>query len=277
MCHDVKRMAYDFGIPCDGQGEIDMETLQHKYLTVPRVMIGAAYLMLLAQATLLLYSDDTVVWLGMEDGPIENMGALSFLLASVVFFMTAYRSSRLHGQSGTNHFESPLALLALGVFCFICFGEEISWGQRLFDFPVPAWLEGINRQGEWNLHNLAWFHAQTTEGSEKSFWARLLVMDRLLAIFQLTLCTLVPIFTAYSAPLRAWAARIGLPIVPWWIASLVPTHIITTQALYAIVGENIIVGDTLDEIKESARAFIFLGVAVWAYRLTTPISVVATG
>ncbi|MBK9307118.1 MAG: hypothetical protein IPM58_08525 [Nitrospira sp.] len=250
------------------------EPLRHDIAVPLRVMV-LAYLLLVGQAALLLCSDETVVWLGMEDGPIENMGALSFLLASILFLIAAYRSSKLPGESRANYFDNPLALFSLGMLCFICFGEEISWGQRLFAYPVPDWLKDINRQDEWNLHNLAWFHGQTAEGVEKSFWARLLVMDRLLAAFQLTLCTLVPIFSAYSATLRTWAARIGLPIVPWWIAGLVPVHIVTTQALYVIVGENIIMGDTLDETKESLRAVIFLTVAIWAYRLTSATSFVA--
>ena len=70
------------------------------------------------------------------------------------------------------------------------------------DFIVKYDRQGKIDKGEWNPHNLAWFHAKTVEGAEKSFWAPLIVMDRLLAIFQLTLCTLVPILTAYSAILR---------------------------------------------------------------------------
>jgi len=241
----------------------------HQDILVHRAIIVATYLMLFAGFIVLLNPDNTVAWLGEEDGPVENAGALSFLLAGAVFLVTAHRSSGLHRRCGTNHIESPLALLALGAVCLICFGEEISWGQRLFHYPVPAWLVDINRQGEWNLHNLAWFHARTAEGATKSFWARLINMNRLLSLFQLTLCTLVPMLTAYSATLRTWGARIGLPIVPWWIAGLVPAHILITQALYAIVAERPIAGDTLDEIKETCQAFIFLVVAVWAYRRTT--------
>lgn len=58
---------------------------------------------------------------------------------------------------------------------------------------------------------------------------------------------------------------------------LVPVHIFTTQALCAIVGENIIVGDALDEYKESMRAVIFLLVAIWAYRLARTTSLVPRG
>jgi len=249
----------------------------HQDIRVHRAIIIATYLILFVEITLLLFSVDTVVWLGQEDGPVENAGALSFLLAGAVFLVTAYRSSGFHRQYGINHKERPLALLALGALCLVCFGEEISWGQRLFDYSIPAWLADINRQGEWNLHNLAPFHAKTAEGAEKSFWGRLINMDRLLAFFQLTLCTLVPVFTAYSATLRTWGARIGLPIVPWWIAGLVPTHILVTQALYAVVGGDPIVGPTLDETKESLRAVIFLVVALWAYRQTTAAPSVSAG
>jgi hypothetical protein len=270
-------MSGDFIVKYDRQGKIDIARLDQQDLPLPRTLIALSYLVLFAEFSLPFYSDNTVAWLGQEDGLVENTGALCFLLASAIFCVTAYRLSKSHRQFGTNPWESPLALLGLGALCFICFGEEISWGQRLFDYSVPAWLENINRQGEWNLHNLAWFHGQTAGGVEKSFWARLIVMDRLLAIFQLALCTLVPILAAYSRILRTWAACIGLPIVPWWIAGLVPAHILITQAAYTIVGENQIVGDTLDETKESLRAFIFLMVAVWAYRQTTPISSVVAG
>jgi hypothetical protein len=237
-------------------------------IPMPRTIIIATYLVLL-EFTLLLGPVDTVAWLGMEAGPVENAGAISFLLAGAVFLITAYRSSGFHRRYGASHMESPLALLALGAFCLVCFGEEISWGQRLFDYSVPAWLEGLNRQGEWNLHNLSWFHAKTAEGAEKSFWLRLISMVRFLAVFQLTLCTLVPVLTAYSATFRTWGARIGLPIVPWWIAGLVPTQFLITQVLFAVVGGQPIEGNTLDESKESVQAFIFLVVALWAYRRTT--------
>ena len=237
-------------------------------IPMPRTIIIATYLVLL-EFTLLLGPVDTVAWLGMEAGPVENAGAISFLLAGAVFLITAYRSSGFYRRYGVIHMENSLALLALGAFCLVCFGEDISWGQRLFDYSVPAWLEGLTRQGEWNLHILAWFHAKAAGGAEKLFWGRLIDTVGFLAIFQLTLCTLVPLLTAYSATLRTWGARIGLPIVPWWIAGLVPTQFLITQVLFAVVGGQPIEGNTLDESKESVQAFIFLVVALWAYRRTT--------
>jgi hypothetical protein len=245
--------------------------LDHQNIPGTRAAISTAYLLLFSACILPFLQIDTLAWLGEEDGPIENAGALFFLLAGILFLLTARQMSGLHRQFGANHIENPLTLYALGILLLVCFGEEISWGHRLFHFSVPAWLEAINQQGEWNLHNLSWFQAHTPDGVRKSFWARLIDMNRLLAFFQLTVCTLVPILTAYSATVRAWVARIGLPIFPWWIAGLVPVHILVSQAIYAIIGTggDPILGDVLDETKETVRALIFLVVAIWAYTQTT--------
>lgn len=42
----------------------------------------------------------------------------------------------------------------LGVFFFFGAGEEISWGQRIFDVESSAFFSEHNAQGEMNLHNL---------------------------------------------------------------------------------------------------------------------------
>ena len=37
---------------------------------------------------------------------------------------------------------------------FIFCGEEISWGQRIFNYGTPDTIEQVNVQREFNLHNL---------------------------------------------------------------------------------------------------------------------------
>ncbi len=54
----------------------------------------------------------------------------------------AYSSSR---------FRLFFSLLALA--CLYVAGEEISWGQRLFDIPTPEFFSAHNLQQETNLHN----------------------------------------------------------------------------------------------------------------------------
>ena len=37
-------------------------------------------------------------------------------------------------------------------------GEEISWGQRIFSFDTPDFMEDVNEQQEFGLHNLRYIH-----------------------------------------------------------------------------------------------------------------------
>jgi len=38
--------------------------------------------------------------------------------------------------------------------CIVAAGEEMSWGQRIFNFQTPDFIARANRQSEFNLHNL---------------------------------------------------------------------------------------------------------------------------
>jgi len=47
-----------------------------------------------------------------------------------------------------------LLLFAIGTIVLIGAMEEMSWGQRLVGFETPDALDQLNKQGEFNLHNL---------------------------------------------------------------------------------------------------------------------------
>ena len=44
--------------------------------------------------------------------------------------------------------------MLLGLFFMFGAGEEISWGQRLFEIESSGFFDENNAQGEMNLHNL---------------------------------------------------------------------------------------------------------------------------
>ena len=81
-----------------------------------------------------------------EDGPIEYATFASFVVASLLAFASA-------GRLRTDR-RRMLAAAALGAVLFVAAGEEISWGQRLFDIDTPEVLVDGNRQDELNLHNV---------------------------------------------------------------------------------------------------------------------------
>lgn len=82
-----------------------------------------------------------------EDGPIEWVGFASFLAASTLAFWAAWhlRPDR----------RPAVATAVLGAVLFFAAGEEISWGQRIFEVDTPDVLVDGNQQDELNLHNLA--------------------------------------------------------------------------------------------------------------------------
>ncbi|WP_138378766.1 hypothetical protein [Luteithermobacter gelatinilyticus] len=101
-------------------------------------------------------SPETLSLYGTEDGVIENISAVFFLISSAGFFIVAWKSTYLK-QSGSRW--SYFMILSWAVLMFVFFGEEISWGQRIFDFNTPESLSKINEQQEFNLHNIALVNA----------------------------------------------------------------------------------------------------------------------
>lgn len=83
-----------------------------------------------------------------EDRLVENGTALFLLIASGVLARNAL-SLRRRGLW--------LATALTGFYAFLFFfasGEEISWGQRIFDWQSGDFFAANNYQGETNLHNL---------------------------------------------------------------------------------------------------------------------------
>lgn len=76
---------------------------------------------------------------------------VAFVLAVVVTIRLA--------RSGDRTLTILYSVLVLGLFFIV--GEEVSWGQRIFGFDTPDYLEETNRQRELNVHNMfgiqTWF------------------------------------------------------------------------------------------------------------------------
>ena len=83
-----------------------------------------------------------------EDGPIEWLTVLAFAAGAVICL---HRAIILRAARPWK-FTATTVLLGL-MFLFVA-GEEVSWGQRLFDYDSGAWFERHNAQSEANLHNI---------------------------------------------------------------------------------------------------------------------------
>ncbi len=83
-----------------------------------------------------------------EDGPIEWLTVICFAGACIFGVRIALHCFRTQRRG----LGLVYLLFALGM-CFAA-GEEISWGQRLFNLQTPELLEQINKQDELNIHNI---------------------------------------------------------------------------------------------------------------------------
>lgn len=113
---------------------------------------GAIIISLLYVAVgIYVFDAQQLVVINEEDGVIEYATALLFLTCSVASMILAFR---FHGRKA---YVIVHGLFAIGFF--LCFGEEISWGQRILNFGTPAIVDKVNVQRELNLHNLLGYFA----------------------------------------------------------------------------------------------------------------------
>jgi len=80
-----------------------------------------------------------------EDGPIEY--------STVIVYLTALIVSINILKFFKNEKKFFVIFLVFSIGFFLIAMEEISWGQRIFDFSTPDWFP-VNRQQETTLHNL---------------------------------------------------------------------------------------------------------------------------
>ena len=96
-------------------------------------------------AVLAAVDDATFRLVVREDSVLEWGEVCAYAAAATAGALVARRS----------HGVVRLAFVGLAVAAFAAIGEEISWGQRIFDVTTPDSLAAENRQEELNLHNLA--------------------------------------------------------------------------------------------------------------------------
>ena len=110
-------------------------------ITAAGVVLGFLHVALAPR----LLTEDQLHLVQKEDGLIENISTLVLLICSLVSLRLARRFSGLRARRIVHY------LFALAFFMMA--GEEISWGQRIFDIETPDWIDRSNVQGETNLHN----------------------------------------------------------------------------------------------------------------------------
>ena len=144
-----------------------------------------------------------------EDGLVEYMTAVFLLVSAFV----------LWGHTRRAALWRPALLLGFyGLLFFFAAGEEISWGQRIFDRQPNEFFMENNKQAEITLHNLV-----VADVSLASF-----LFGNVLTVTLLMYLVVLPLMYPRFAWVQAFVRALMVPVPK-------PVHAVITLAMTAIV------------------------------------------
>ena len=146
-----------------------------------------------------------------EDGPVESLGAALFLAGAIFIFYSLLRppiGGSVHGNPW------KFWMIGLGLLFFVACGEEISWGQRIFNFETPEALLEVNKQKEFNLHNFEPFHGLDDQGERKTGLAAWLTIHRIFYSVMFGFFVFLPLVMVANNRLTGLIRATEIPIAP---------------------------------------------------------------
>lgn len=232
-------------------------------LNKDQIILIAAFLLITAGYSSTILPEEKIQKLTNEDGLYENIGAGFFLMTSVVFFMGFLKS-----VSGS-HFlfhraKKNYSLLILAAMFLVIFGEEISWGQRIFGYRSGNFFISNNMQLETNIHNLKIFHALDERHSKKEWW-QYLSLNRLFRLFWIIWCVVIPVLEKVKPRVQDIRQQAGIPAVPVMFGFL----FLINYSILKILENNLSSMTEVVEIEECITAVLFFLLAcrlVWLER-----------
>lgn len=223
-------------------------------------LVGSILYLSISYSVFLFLNTQSIRYLAREDGIYESIGAIFFLITSVIFFVSFWKCDTGNDFKFIKTRKNVFYLL-LGIVFFIGFGEEISWGQRIFNVETPELFKEINVQNEINLHNLQIL--QDSPGRNKIIdW--IISVDSLFALFLLFYCILIPVFNKLNSNFNRFLKKINLPIVPIFIGIFFIVNYITSRIINSYVPANL--RHCTVEIKETNFGFLFLLVSIFLFQ-----------
>ena len=133
-----------------------------------------------------------------EDGLVEYLSALSLLACSMILMHSIYK------RWGNLKLSQMIGLTLMALILFFGFGEEVSWGQRIFGIISPDFFVENNLQNETNIHNLKLY------GIKLNQWIFTYLLVGLCTVYFLALPLVVRFYTInhflsnYAIPIPRW-------------------------------------------------------------------------
>lgn len=201
----------------------------NKNIALLKIFTVIFFILLFLIPILLHYFDkDNIVLFLLKDGSVyENIGALSALLSSLIFFYLFKRNPKYY------------FFLILGLLLLFLFGEEISWGQQFFNYNSPKFFLENNYQKEITIHNLKFFHNENIAVFDLGKY--------LIIVYFVFLTLLSKIFFSFNKVLN----RIHVPIASLLVAFLV----LLSREMNTIVNKIFQISPSLPDILRIGEIF----------------------
>jgi hypothetical protein len=208
-----------------------------------------------------IFGKNTILSLTHEDGLIENFGALSLLGASICFLICFLRDKR-GNDFFIRKFKKNIFFILLAILMFFGFGEEISWGQRIFNFKTPKKIEMINMQKELTMHNIYIFEGKNKEGEFK-WYLKIFKFNFLFVIFSFSFGILIPFLNKKSLLFRQFFEKINIPIVPLWLGIFFLTNYVSLKIFEFFLVYQYLPSDPLNVCREKIFEFTYLLISIY--------------
>lgn len=163
-----------------------------EYLVLAFISI-VVFVGIIASRTNLYWFEEVYV---VEDGFVENLTVLPL----IGIIITGFRYLQQCGKQKGFPF-CAVAILTILASIFVA-GEEISWGQRIFNVESSDFFQKHNSQGETNLHNLV-------VGGKK---VNKIVFSQLLVVAIAFYLFMLPPLYKRNTRVRTFLNHIGVPI-----------------------------------------------------------------
>ena len=172
------------------------------------ILIPLGIILILTYIPMFL-SRDMIDLFTQEDKIYETLSAVFFFITSLLYIFAYMRSGKYHSDTHTWLKRRSYLLLALAFFIFA--GEEISWGQRIFNTGDSDLIRDINHQNETNIHNLKWIDEKA---EVSSFPFSLISAGSLFMLFTLSVWLFIPVIADVHKRANEFFQSF-MPVFPW--------------------------------------------------------------
>ncbi len=227
---------------------------KHNANTLRHLLIAAAVVAWLAAFWL---PESILVAVTIEDGVVEYASAFAWLLATLLCVRALGHAPR----------RARWLLAGWTALCFVCMGEEVSWGQRIVGFDTPDAVFGQNTQQEVTFHNLPIF-APEGQSWRKALATGELDLALLLNVNKLFVLGMCGYFLGLPVLMRWPRAarlldRLGYTRVSWAFPAILILGLLASYAV--VIGSSLPFAHAASELREFFLAgFALAYVAVLA-------------